>query len=246
MSLFQGCDAVVHCAAVLPNSRRNTSTDLYLENLQGVCTVSACAHQAGVEKLLILSSLDNEVSMTFNKTYHAYLEAKRVGEAVARTLFPRNLIVIRPGWVLAADIETRSRILPSSGVQVIVGSASVPVVWLWDLAKIIYQALKIGEGGVFEIVAGQPSQSSFFQYVNRVSGGRLDILDARSSRRVRKLCSVRRSELGKEFPEWARIARLPSMQESARTWGFRLKTWRECIESHFHEFNDTEIEPRKG
>lgn len=242
ISLFQGCDAVIHCAAIQPNGGGRAAANLYLENIQGVCSVSACAQQAGVQKLVLLSSLGNEDSKTLGKTYHAYLKAKRVGEEVARTLFPGNLIILRPGWVLAADSETHEHVLPSSGVQVIVGSASVPVIWLWDLAKIICRALQFGEGGVHQVVAGQPSQESFFQYVNRLAGGRVRIVDARSSRRLRMLCAVRGSKAGMEFPEWARVAGLPTPRENARLWGFRLKTWQECLDSHFREFNIPEVE----
>ena len=230
--LLQGSDAVIHCAALMSPSLLDPD-EVFLNNVQGACSIAVGAERSGVSKLVSISSLGTDGREAVGVMHRAYLEAKETGEVATRTLFRQEIVVLRPGWVMGPDKETRDRVYPSGGVQVIVGSASVPVIWLWDLAEVIVRSLQLTESGVYTVTAGQPCQRSFFEYAKTLNPGGLRVIDARRVSRLRNISAIRGSSIGQEFPDWRRVRDLPSRWAQSSFWGFQLKCWRECLAATF-------------
>ena len=231
ISVLRGSDAVVHCAGRLPHSVDSgmDPDDLYLANVQSMFGVAACAQRAGVSRLVCVGAVGVATAESVGPMHEAYVSAKRVGELITRTVFRGQLVILRPGWVVGPDRESYDRIWPVSGVQVIVGDASLPMVWLCDLGEIIVRSLYLDTGGVFFAVAGQPTQREFYEYARELSAHSLQVVDAKTVNRMLKICEIRGVNKDRELPIWTAIPKLPSLNDLCALWGFSLKSWRECV-----------------
>jgi len=111
---LEGCDAVVHCAAVISVDSANDPTALIDTNVGGVRNVIGSALDAGVTRIVHVSSIaplfradGQPVTETSEPqpSDHAYGQSKRLAELHVRELQARGepVKIIYPGAILGPD-----------------------------------------------------------------------------------------------------------------------------------------------
>ena len=183
--VLDGAELVVHTAALLPGGSGSGMADSVRVNVGGTENVCVAARDAGVKRLVHVSSVaawgyDFKTDITEDQPLathspHPYIATKAASELVARKY---GAAIVKPGdvygpeskpWaVIPLELIKSGRVaLPTKGRGILT------LVYVDDLVDCIYRALTLpeGEGGVFTAWDGQPvTAKDFFDRYARMLG----------------------------------------------------------------------------
>ena len=180
-----GAELVVHTAALLPGSGAGGMADSVRVNVGGTENVCVAARDAGVKRVLHLSSIaawgyDFKTDITEDEplathSSHPYIATKAASELVARK---HGATVVKPGDVYGPGSHPWA-ILPVEMIKSgrlmlpMKGRGLLTLVYVDDLVDCMYRALTLpeGEGGVFTAWDGKAvTAKEFFDRFARMLG----------------------------------------------------------------------------
>jgi nucleoside-diphosphate-sugar epimerase len=168
----QGCDAIIHIAAVTATNLLNYS-DYDSVNVKGSATIVDVADELNINKIVFISTTNtvgygikeihsdekSPIQYPFTKSFYAQskVEAEKIFEAASKKP-NRHVIIIHPGFMIGA-YDTK----PSSGKLMIMGyrkqwmaspNGGKNFVPATDVATAICNALTMGKNGDHYLAAG--------------------------------------------------------------------------------------------
>lgn len=158
---INGADAVVHCAAILPDAP-GVSPEQYLEvNLDGTATVLRAASDCQLKAAIFFSTISvvdhnskiidrGKICDYVTSALESYLVSKIAGERrvlSARESFPGHLAVIRPGFVYSPNVMgvwRKPLQLTAKGQMFLIdgGSVGLPLAYADDVAAYVVALLR--------------------------------------------------------------------------------------------------------
>lgn len=165
---IEGCDGVLHLTSIVDESGSDTFERI---NVEGTRNVVRAAEQAGVRRVVFVSSLGAD---TGQSPYH---QSKRRAEAIVRA-FRGEWIVVRPGNVFGPGDEQISlllrmvRTLPTLPV-IGDGDQRFQPIWHEDLAEVLALAVERADlpARELEVAGGElTSQNDLIQRLSKITG----------------------------------------------------------------------------
>jgi 2-alkyl-3-oxoalkanoate reductase len=158
---MQGIDAVVHCAALLPNSRCEARNAFFETNVRGTSTVLDGAIQRRIRKAIFVSTLGvvDHVARTVQPSQlldfveeksDPYVMSKVAAERLLHARaseFPGNISIVRPGFIYgpgSLGVWQEAFQLLAAGRMMLIGTgqANLPLAYADDVAAYIVDLLK--------------------------------------------------------------------------------------------------------
>jgi nucleoside-diphosphate-sugar epimerase len=156
--LLAGADALVHCAY---DFRVRSSSEVRRVNVDGTATLLEVARRAGVERILVLSSMS-----AYEGTRQIYGQAKL---AIEEVTYRSGGIAVRPGLVYGAEpggtVGAMLRLLHLPIVPMIGGSARQFPLYDRDLGAAVVEILEAPDWRPEVFGLAQPVSVSFAEFV---------------------------------------------------------------------------------
>ena len=173
---FDGAELVVHTAALLPGGSGGGMAASVRVNVGGTENVCVAARDAGVKRLVHVSSVaawgyDFKTDITEDQPLathspHPYVATKAASELVARK---HGATIVKPGDVYGPESQPWAvipfELIKSGRVALpMKGRGILTLVYVDDLVDCIYRALTLpeGEGGAFTAWDGRPVAAKEF------------------------------------------------------------------------------------
>jgi dihydroflavonol-4-reductase len=192
--LFQDCDAVIHCAALISLNGDPTGI-VHQTNTEGARNVAEVTKRFGLKKMIHISSVHAVVEKPFDKPFdetrhykpvgaHVYDYSKALGEQVVFETLKNSdtqIVVIRPSSILGpydfkpSEIGKAMLTLYHEKLPVIC-AGGYDFVDVRDVATSVVDALENGRNGeIYNLTGHYSTLKDFVQIVKTVTGKKVPI-----------------------------------------------------------------------